>query len=221
MTEQDAVDARRIVGVRFEEKRVLVELRDGRRLAAPLSWVGRAAALAERERAEWVVVADGLGVNWPAAGHTSDSGALEVWVLEQDALYERALAAAAAAAWDADALRPADRELLALWRLDADVYNGGFLQFLGNWGAAEVGHALGALRGIGASTAHDLISSAWDLVRPLAESEDVNSIDDLIRALGDEGRARLDEIDEAYWEDPDGMPKRVSLHYGPAQSAPD
>jgi len=219
-SEQEAVAARRIVDVRFEEKRVVLELHDGRRLATPLSWVSRAAALPDEQRTAWVVVADGLGVNWPAAGQTSATGALEVWVLEQDALYERALAAAKAAEWNADALAPHDRELLALWRLDADVNNGGFLQFLGNWGVAEVAHALRGLDAIGARRSHELVSAAWNLVRPLVESDDVNSIDDLIRAPGEEGRSRLDEIDEAYWDDPDGMPRLVSLHYGPAPSAP-
>lgn len=218
-SEQDAVAARRIVDVRFEETRVVLELQDGRRLAAPLSWASRAAALPKAEREAWVLVADGLGVNWPAAGQTSATGALEVWVLEQDALYERALAAAKDAEWDADALTSDDRELLALWRLDADLNNGGFLQFLGNWGVAEVGHALRALEAIGALRSHALVTDAWNLVRPLAESDDVNSTDDLIRALGDDGRSRLDEIDEAYWDDPDGMPRLVTLHYGPAPSA--
>jgi hypothetical protein len=29
---------------------------------------------------------------------------------------------------------PVQHELVALWRMEADINNGGFLQFLGNWG---------------------------------------------------------------------------------------
>ena len=143
-----AVAGSPITDVIFEEKRVLLVLDDGRRLAAPLSWVGpKVLAMNAQKRSQWVATADGRGVNWPSAGQTSADGALNVWTLEQDALFEAALAELKAADWKIEQLgsRSRSRALVALWRLVADGYNGGLLQFLGNWGIAEMDAALAAL----------------------------------------------------------------------------
>lgn len=209
-----------ISDVIFEEKRVLLVLDDGRRLAAPLSWVGpKVLAMNAQERSQWVATADGRGVNWPSAGQTSADGALNVWTLEQDALFEAALAELKAADWKIEQLGSRSRALVALWRLVADGYNGGLLQFLGNWGIAEMDAALAALADIKASATRDVVCAFWRLVGPIARSDAVNTIDDVYKAIDGERSERIEELDEAFWEAAEELVKRVPEYFGPAPSA--
>lgn len=203
--------------VAFDERRVLLMLEDGRALAAPLSWVGdKVAGWGDEERARWVRTEDGRGVNWPDAGHTSDDGAVNVWMLEQDALFEGALAELKARNWDASALTARDRSLVALWRLTAD----GLLQVLGNWGVEEVRVALAALDEIGAVQTHEVVDEFWNRIGPIAESDAVSTIDDVYVIVTSEGlSAWLGEIDEKFWDVAEELVMRVPLAFGPAPSA--
>lgn len=215
-----AVAGAPVVGVTFEEKRVLLLLDDGRALAAPLSWVGpTVAGMSPDERAKWVTTADGRGVNWPAAGQTSEDGALNVWTLEQDALFEEGLAALTAAEWDAGALSARERSLVALWRLVADGYNGGLLQFLGNWGVPEVHAALAALDESGAERTATVVHEFWDVVGPIAASDEISTMDDVYRAVSSGPIDLLDGVDERFWDAAEELITRIPLTYGPAKSA--
>ncbi|MFF2273321.1 DUF4375 domain-containing protein [Agromyces sp. NPDC058136] len=205
----------------FEPARVLLLLDDGRALAAPISWVGTTVAgWGEERRAGWVRTADGRGVNWPDAGQASEDGALNVWVLEQDALFEHALHELADCDWDVALLAPRSRSLVALWRLTADGYNGGLLQFLGNWGTAEVHAALGALAEIGATSTLLVLREFWGHLAPIAESDDVSTIDDVYAAISSADlSARIDELDERFWEAAEELISLVPRTFGPAPSA--
>lgn len=55
----------RIVGVEVTDDELLVRLRDGRRLAAPLDWFPRLKAATPAQRAGWEEAAAGLGIHWP------------------------------------------------------------------------------------------------------------------------------------------------------------
>lgn len=204
----------------FEEKRILLVLDDGRSLAAPLSWAGpTVAAMNASEHSEWVTTSNRRGVNWPAAGQTSDDGALNVWSLEQDALFEEALAELRAADWKPETLSPRSRSLVALWRLVADGYNGGLLQFLGNWGIAEVHVALEALTETEAALTSEVLREFWRLIGPIAESDEISTMDDVYRAISGELSTRIDDLDERFWEAAEELTRRVPITYGPAASA--
>jgi hypothetical protein len=56
------------------------------------------------------------------------------------------------------------RELAAVWRLEADVNNGAYLQFLGNWGLETYFYASRALRIIGAVSMSRIIDACQALV---------------------------------------------------------
>lgn len=56
------------------------------------------------------------------------------------------------------------RELASLWRLEADVNNGGYLQFINNWGLESFKYALAGLRKIGANQMANLIEECQNLV---------------------------------------------------------
>ena len=63
------------------------------------------------------------------------------------------------------------RELAALWRLEADVNNGGYLQFLENWGRDSYVYASQALKRIGAKKMAKLIDRCQALVDEHFNSE--------------------------------------------------
>jgi hypothetical protein len=57
-----------------------------------------------------------------------------------------------------------ERELAALWRLEADVNNGAYLQFLGNWGRDSYVYAAHALHRIRAVTMASIVEQCQALV---------------------------------------------------------
>jgi hypothetical protein len=63
------------------------------------------------------------------------------------------------------------RELAALWRLEADVNNGAYLQFLSNWGRESYFYASQALKKIGAHKMADIIDRCQALVDEHFSSE--------------------------------------------------
>jgi hypothetical protein len=56
------------------------------------------------------------------------------------------------------------RELAAIWRVEADVNNGGYLQFLSNWGRESYVHASQAMKKIGAGKMAEIIDRCQALV---------------------------------------------------------
>jgi hypothetical protein len=64
-----------------------------------------------------------------------------------------------------------ERELAALWRLEADVNNGAYLQFLSNWGRESYVYASQALKKIGAHKTAEIIDRCQALVDEHFSSE--------------------------------------------------
>jgi hypothetical protein len=52
--------------VKVSEDTLLVELTDGRSIAAPLEWYPRLAHATVKERKTWRLIAGGQGIHWPA-----------------------------------------------------------------------------------------------------------------------------------------------------------
>jgi hypothetical protein len=63
------------------------------------------------------------------------------------------------------------RELAALWRLEADVNNGAYLQFLSNWGRESYVYAIQALKKIGARKMAEIVERCQSLVDEHFNSE--------------------------------------------------
>ncbi|WP_177206710.1 MULTISPECIES: DUF4375 domain-containing protein [unclassified Variovorax] len=81
-----------------------------------------------------------------------------------EASYSAATERLKASDWKLEALLHVERDLCALWRLEADMNNGGFLQLSGNWGEATCQIALDALREIGAHKALAIVQRQRDIV---------------------------------------------------------
>ncbi|HEY4261692.1 MAG TPA: DUF4375 domain-containing protein, partial [Schlesneria sp.] len=56
------------------------------------------------------------------------------------------------------------RELAALWRLEADVTNGAYLQFLVNWGRESYEYASNGLKRMGATTMASIVDECQALI---------------------------------------------------------
>ena len=67
--------------------------------------------------------------------------------------------------WSLDSLvHDWQRKLAALWRLEADTNNGGYLQFVCNWGMSNHAHASAALQRIAAFQMQAIVDSAYLIV---------------------------------------------------------
>lgn len=62
--------------VRISELELEVELADGRRIGARLSWLPRLAAASAEVRGRWELPGDGEGIHWPEADEGSSVAGL-------------------------------------------------------------------------------------------------------------------------------------------------
>ncbi len=53
------------MAVRFDDDSLIVDLMDGRTIAAPLAWYPRLAAATPTQRLDWVRAGGGYGIHWP------------------------------------------------------------------------------------------------------------------------------------------------------------
>ena len=55
----------RVLDVRFDDHRLIVDLMDGRTISAPLAWYPRLANATPDQRAIWEKCGGGYGIHWP------------------------------------------------------------------------------------------------------------------------------------------------------------
>lgn len=55
----------RVLDVRFDDHRLIVDLMDGRTIAVPLAWYPRLAGATPEQRAHWEKCGGGYGIHWP------------------------------------------------------------------------------------------------------------------------------------------------------------
>lgn len=102
--------------------------------------------------------------------------------------------------WQLDKLTPHDQSIVALWRLEADGYNGGFLQFFCNWGDQTCTLALQALAAIGAHSSHAVVSQQRQLIGHLEDHPQLEKLWDIVQLLSDEQHDVISgELDEQLW----------------------
>lgn len=65
MTPSDPKPGERVVGVRFDDDTVSVDLADGRTITAPLAWFPRLLDATPAQRANWRPCGAGFGIHWP------------------------------------------------------------------------------------------------------------------------------------------------------------
>lgn len=207
----------RITGVRIDEQTIWLALADGRELAEPIKRHIRLESAAPEQRLHWVLTDEDHGLNWPGLWQPSPEGMVSVWDLDQDSLYNQAMGALLAAQWDVTRISPAQHELVALWRMEADINNGGFLQFLGNWGVENDQLTLQALQAIGAPLTRQCLQDMFAVLKRFEETSENVDFSDLPALLTDAEHEQLQELEEAFWDYPEPLNKLVVMHYGPVQ----
>ena len=112
-----------------------------------------------------------------------------------------------------DALASQEQEIAALWMLEADVYNGGFLQFFCNGGEAAYINAVRALQVIGAVHALEVIKSGYACIEYLSEDNRLTQLWDIPTLLTEEEIEILDKLDKKFWEDQDRIAEIAYQYY--------
>ena len=204
----------RITSLTLTDTHVLLTLANGRELQEPIRRHIRLHEAEPAAREQWQLVDGGHGVVWPALLAPSPQGMLNVHDLLWDQRYEQAMAALPAADWKLDRLSGTDQELVALWRMEADINNGGFMQFLCNWGDETCQLALQALSKIGAVHMLDVLSRMRGLIDRFAAAPEVIQLDDIYGAMTDAEQAQLEALDHAFWEYPDPLARLGLRWYG-------
>jgi len=204
----------RTVGI--DADALTLTLSDGRVLREPLKRHVRLEKATPAQRLQWVLVDEGHGLDWPALWPASEEGMVNVYTLCWEQLQDEGIAALKAAAWQLDALPLREQQISALWRLEADVNNGGFLQFFCNWGETTCRTAIAALAEIGALKMHFLVKRMRAVLDRLEGSPQIQGLMDLYQHLTPAEHDALEALDEAFWAYPDRLSKLGVLHYGRA-----
>ena len=212
MTEEFA--GLRVTDVAFNDDFILLTLADGRRTRQPLRWAPALFEASAEQRAHWVATANGLGVNWPALLPPRADGVVDIPNQVWDDRYEAALARLKAAAWTLDALSDEDQQLVALWRMEADINNGGFMQFLCNWGDPTCQLALRALQAMGAVQTHAILAGMRGLLDRLENDPAIKELTDLYDAMSEDEQQALEAFEDAYFERPEDLARLGLLHFG-------
>lgn len=107
-----------------------------------------------------------------------------------------------------------ERELAALWRLEADVNNGAYLQFLCNWGRDSYVYASQALKKIGASRMAAIIDQCQAMVdehwgdKPLDYAK-------MSESLPKKVSQRILDLSYEFMDYPDDIPELGMKYYKP------
>jgi hypothetical protein len=106
-----------------------------------------------------------------------------------------------------------EREVAALWRLEADVNNGAYLQFLGNWRRETYESASRALKNVGARRMARLIDACQALVDEHLDCSG-KSAAQLYEELPEEISARILDLSYQFMAYPDDLPRLALKRYG-------
>ncbi|MFS0868354.1 DUF4375 domain-containing protein [Paenibacillus xylanilyticus] len=106
-----------------------------------------------------------------------------------------------------------EQEITALWLLEVDVFNGGFIQFFCNWGEETYLHVLRALHTIGANQVLNILKEQYSCIEHLADDERLSALWDIPRFLTPEEEQRLDKLDQQFWNNDDQIAGKAYAYY--------
>ena len=94
-----------------------------------------------------------------------------------------------------------EQEIAALWKLSADINNGGFIQFFCNWGFECLCYALRGLKRIEDTSLYDLLADAYyDVLDKFKNDTRLTAYWDIPEYLTDEDEERLNATDTQFYE---------------------
>jgi uncharacterized protein DUF4375 len=104
-----------------------------------------------------------------------------------------------------DALSVPESVFRAVWELEAEVNNGGFHQYFFNSSGKLARFALSALRAVGASQTAGILELAISVIGTDVQWSNDAARQERLVALPDEAVEELDDLDHAFFGDPDNL----------------
>ncbi|WP_167359791.1 DMP19 family protein [Phytopseudomonas flavescens] len=180
----------------FDEQNVFFHLRNGQAFSLTQGGYLRLDSLSPAQRQDYRLENLGFTASWRHLGGSCWDSPELVWGDLQD----QALRRLDEAAWDLEAIDLRNRHLVALWRLQADYYNGGLLQVFANWGVPTFEYAQAALALLGLQPARQLLQDFYGVFAHLQDEPTQIELWDIPQWLNEAQNARLGEIDEQLGE---------------------
>lgn len=110
-------------------------------------------------------------------------------------------------------LSPEEQELAALWKLEMDMHNGGFIQFICNWGSACYGHAIRCLTKLNANQCLGIVTKQYSIVARLEDDKRIESLWDIPKYLTKKESTAIGKLDEKYWDNTDNIQEKTFKTY--------
>lgn len=106
-----------------------------------------------------------------------------------------------------------DSMVAALYWLELEMYNGGFLQFFCNWGYDAYLLAIKGLGEINATYTEQLLIQAYSIIQRLENDSQLQELWDIPKHLTENEITKLNKIDEEYWEDKENIMRLMLLKF--------
>lgn len=209
----------KIDSIQFSNMMILIVLRSGCTLRFPLSQ-GRFTNIREldiEQQNNWLLVDENFGVYWPAIERQPqfvNQAMMNSVDLAWEKMTEQVLDNLSKSKWDFEKLSETEKDIVVLWRLEADIYNGGFMQFFANWGELDYQRCLVVLQKIQATETCKIVFQMHQVINRFVNDPEVNSITDIYGLLSQDENMTLGALDEAYWKDPDNLTKKAMVYFG-------
>ncbi|MBB5866055.1 DUF4375 domain-containing protein [Xanthomonas sp. 3058] len=204
----------RIRRLELDDTRLLFTLANGMRIDEPIQTQRLLIKASPTQRAQWQLTEDGFGVNWPAVAPPVAEGLLNMPALLWQRRLARVQAKLATLRGRLDALSPGERELIALARLDADMNESGYARYFDHWDATTRRDALAALAAMGAAQSRQAIEGLGAVFEHLEEDPNLLSIEDILDAMNDTDRQRVEGWEEVYYRRAGELARLGLTHYG-------
>ena len=115
---------------------------------------------------------------------------------------------------DWDALTKKEQELAALWKLEVDMYNGGFIQFFCNWGYTCYLHAIRSLTRLQANECLNIIQQQYKIIEKFENDDRLKELWDIPKYLTEEEKEKIsNDLDKQYWENNDNIVEKTFKYY--------
>ncbi|WP_421547208.1 DMP19 family protein [Pseudomonas sp. QD4] len=203
-----------ITRITFDDTMLCVGWADGLELRQHLTRFDRLREASAAQRADFQIIDEGTSVVWPrlATDGVTIDGIDWIW----EHLCNQALGRLHALEWHLDQVSAKDQAIVALWRLEADGYNGGFLQFFCNWGDQTYDLAVAALQAIGAERTRELVSRQRQLIDHLDGHPQLKELWDIPGLLSDDEHELISvELDAKLWDVAMEIPALAVRHFYP------
>ncbi|MCE1175915.1 MAG: DMP19 family protein [Burkholderiales bacterium] len=202
-----------IKNLTFDETHLNLELQDGALFRQSLKRHAKLAQADAQTRTQWRLNEARDSIVWSNIDGREVSIDLYEWVWE--AICDHALENLQSHGWDVKKVSQKTYDIASIWRLEADGYNGGFLQFFCNWGEDNCQTALSALQDIGATATHQVLAAQRALIQRLEDAPEMTRLDELPALLTEQERDEIGErLDHALWDAMMEIPPLAVRYYG-------